>query len=210
MRAILIHGMGRTPLAMLLLAARLKAAGMQPETFGYSAAFETWDSCRGRLLRRIERGADHPCILIGHSLGSVLIRGVLPRMSTAPVACFFLAPPTCACRAARTLARFRLYRWLTGDMGQLLAQADFMDALPIPVVPTKIYAGTGGPAGRCSPFADGPNDGVLAVEETRIAGIPLETVPASHTFIMNRAVVAADIVQTVRQLRGPTPGGAVA
>ncbi|MBC7489775.1 MAG: hypothetical protein H7240_07185 [Glaciimonas sp.] len=39
-RAILIHGMGRTPLSMLILAARLWAGGLRPVMFSYSAAFE--------------------------------------------------------------------------------------------------------------------------------------------------------------------------
>jgi hypothetical protein len=190
---------------MLLLARRLAAAGLQPETFGYTATFESWDGCCSRLHRRIERGGARPYVLIGHSLGSVLIRGVLPQLVIPPLACFFLAPPACACRAARMLAGFRLYRWLNGQMGQLLARPDFMAALPVPAVPAKIYAGTGGPAGRWSLFPDRPNDGVLALEESRIGDIPLEPVPATHTFIMNRRAVAEDIIRTLATLGG-SPG----
>lgn len=201
MKAILIHGMGRTPLAMLVLAARLRAAGFRPALFGYSVTFEGWEACVGRLEKFIARhAAEGDFIMVGHSLGSVLTRAILPRLPRPPLACFFLAPPTVACAAAQRLAPRGFYRLLTGEMGQLLADKAFMAALPLPNVPTKIYAGTGGPTGRYSPFGIEPNDGVLALSETLLADIPVEQIPAIHTFIMNGKEVADDIVKTVHSL----------
>lgn len=201
MHAILIHGMARTPLAMLVLAARLRRAGIAPHLFAYSAAFETWEGCRNRLQRFIQRRVGSaPFILIGHSLGSVLIRGVLPRLEQKPGACFFLAPPTKVCMAARKFAARGLYKLITGEMGQLLARADFMDALPIPEAPTRIYAGVKGPRGRYSPFGDVLNDGILALHETELPGATRLEVEAMHTFIMLNQVVAHDIILVTRTL----------
>lgn len=153
MRVILIHGMGRTPIAMLLLAIRLRAQNLIPALFGYVPAFERWDSCVNRLKKFIEkRASTEPFILVGHSLGTVLIRAILPKLTHKPIACFFLAPPTRACLAARRFAPRFVYRIFFGEMGQLLAEPSFMDSLPAPDVPVKIYAGTGGPVGRFSPF----------------------------------------------------------
>ncbi len=201
MHAILLHGMARTPLAMLVLAVRLRKAGMSPHLFAYSAAFESWDGCRKRLQRFIQRRvANAPFILIGHSLGSVLIRGVLPRLAHKPEACFLLAPPTKACMAARKFAPRGLYKLITGEMGQLLARADFMDALPIPEVPTRVYAGVKGPRGRYSPFGEVCNDGILALHETALPGASCVEVQAMHTFIMLNQGVARDIIQSTRAL----------
>lgn len=198
-RAILVHGMGRTPAAMLVLAARLRAAGLRPDLFAYSAALEGWEGCVRRLAAFIERrAAGTDFVLVGHSLGTVLIRAALPRLARPPLGCFLLAPPTRACLAARRMAPRRLYKWVTGEMGQRLASPDFMEALPVPLVPTRIYAGTGGPRGRLALFGDAPNDGVLGLEETRLPGIPLRTVPSLHTFIMNSREVAGDIAAFVR------------
>lgn len=203
MQAILIHGMGRTPLSMLLLAARLRLAGLRPRLFAYSAAFEDWQGCSKRLKDFIGKNARQgEYILVAHSLGTVLMRGVLPMLRHRPKACFFIAPPATACLAARKFAPLRLYRWLTGEMGQLLASQRFMDSLPQSAVPTKIYAGTGGFSGRCSPFGPYPNDGVLALNETLLPGLPVVTVPAIHTFIMNTKTVAEDIIQSVDQQAG--------
>jgi hypothetical protein len=201
MRAILVHGMGRTPASMLVLAARLRIRGFRPTLFAYSATFEAFASCSERLRSFIDRKADRSrFIVIGHSLGTVLLRSVYPRLRPPPVACFFIAPPAQACRAARALAPHRLFKLATGEMGQLLANPEFMSALPVPSCATRIYAGTAGPIGRRSPFGYEPNDGILCVKETVIPGIPITTVRKFHTFIMNAAIIANDVERVVAAL----------
>jgi hypothetical protein len=186
---------------MLGLATRLRAAGMTPRLFAYSAAIERWESCLNRLERYINKNtAGDQFILVGHSLGSVLIRGVLPKLTHKPAACFFLAPPTNACKAARKFAPRLIYKMITGEMGQLLADAAFMAALPLPEVPTKIYAGINGPRGRYSPFGEECNDGILALHETELPDAHHQQVAALHTFIMNKQEIARDIVNFTQSL----------
>jgi pimeloyl-ACP methyl ester carboxylesterase len=201
MRAILVHGMGRSPLSQLLLARRLRAAGICVDLFGYST-FRHFETSVNRLARRIRSfGDDEPFILIGHSLGCVLIRAASPRLGVPPAACFFLAPPNRAPRAARFFAGSRLYRLFTGDSGKLLASEARMAALPVPACPVRVYAGTAGFRGCLSPFGYEPNDGVLAVSETTLSPshAPM-LVPVLHTFIMNSQAVARDITATVASL----------
>ena len=81
LRAILVHGMGRTPAAMLILAARLRAAGLRPDLFAYSAALEGWEGCVGRLKGFIDRrAAGTDFVVVGHSLGTVLLADI-PRQT---------------------------------------------------------------------------------------------------------------------------------
>lgn len=200
MDAILIHGMGRTPLAMSLLAARLQAANIRPHLFGYLVTFEQWDHCVKRFERFITRRVkSNEYIIVGHSLGTVLTRATLPRLIQKPVACFLLAPPTEACKAARHFAPYRLAKLLGGEIGQLLANPEFMESIPQPSVPTKIYAGTAGPRGRYSPFGQEPNDSVLTVRETMLPNVPIQTLPVLHTLIMNSRVITQDIVKITKQ-----------
>jgi hypothetical protein len=199
MDAILIHGMGRTPIAMSILAARLQASNIRPHLFGYSVTFERWDECIQRLEKFIaKRTMANDYIVIGHSLGTVLTRAIIPGLIHKPIACFFLAPPTQVCKVARNFAHRRLVQFLTGEIGQLLASEQFMESLPLPGVPTKIYAGTAGPRGRYSPFGEEPNDGVLTVKETFLPNVPAQTIPSIHTFIMNSRIVTQDIVRIAR------------
>lgn len=196
MEAILIHGMGRTPAAMSILGARLGRAGIRPHLFGYSVTFERWDECIQRYKNFIEkRTQTNDYIIVGHSLGTVLTRATLPRLTHKPTACFFLAPPTQVTRAARNFAHHRLIRLFMGEIGHVLADRQFMETLPLPNVPTKIYAGTAGPRGRYSPFGEELNDGLLTVNETLLPSVPMQTVPSLHTFIMNSKVVTQDIVR---------------
>jgi len=197
--AILIHGMGRTPMAMSILAARLHASHIRPYLFGYSVTFERQKDCFQRLEHFItKRVQTNEYIIIGHSLGAVLMRAILPRLMHKPVACFLLASPTRVCKAARNFAHRPLAKLLGGEIGQLLADQEFMESLPPTGVPTKIYAGIGGPRGRYSPFGEEPNDGVLTVKETSLPNVPIQTIPVVHTFIMNSNVVTQDIVKIAK------------
>jgi alpha/beta hydrolase family protein len=199
MDAILIHGMGRTPIAMSILAARLQRSKIRPHLFGYSVTFERWDTCVQRLQRFIDRRVKtNDYIMIGHSMGTVLTRAVMPQLMHKPTACFLLSPPTQACRAARHFAPYRFAKILGGEMAQLLANQQFMDSLPMTSVPTKIYAGTAGPRGWYSPFGDAINDSVLTIEEMRLPNVPIQTVHVLHTFIMNSKTVTQDILDVVR------------
>jgi hypothetical protein len=200
LHAILIHGMGRTPLAMSLLALRLRRHNIQPHFFAYNVTFERWDKCTKRLERFIQRRVGNRAyIMIGHSMGSLLTRVVVPRIAHKPQACFFLTPPTRVCKMARILTPRPTARLLGGEFARILADEQFMDSIPSLDVPAKIYAGTAGPRGRYSPFGNEANDGVLMVHETSLPGVPLQTVHILHPFIMNSRVVTRDILNLTRK-----------
>ena len=198
MDLVLVHGMGRTPLSMLRLGRRLRRAGHRLILFGYSPTFETLQGATARLVKLIERRVDtRHYALVGHSLGTVIIRSALGQLEkTAPAACIFLAPPMRACKAAKFFSRFWPYQWLMGEMGQLLAQDAFMQGLPMPAVPTRIYAGVAGPRASWLPFGMEANDGILSLSEAtgRFAAQAVQ-VPALHTFIMNSTQVRDDMIR---------------
>ena len=187
---------------MFKLARHLRQHGIKTHQFGYVPAFEKWAHCVTRLTDHINAltKADPQCayILIGHSLGTVLIRGALPHLDRPPQACFLLAPPTVACLRARKMAPNVLYRLICGDMGQRLADPEFMASLPIPESPTCIYSGTKGITGRFSPFGAEENDVILKVSETSLPGIEMRKVHAMHTWIMRSDEVIHDIVARIR------------
>lgn len=197
---VLIHGMGRTPLSMLYLQHRLRKLGYITHLFGYSPILESLQAVTDRLVQLIQtKIGSQPYTLLGHSLGTVIIRNAYPQLSShLPAACFFLAPPMVACQAAKFFSKVGLYRLLTGEMGQLLAQDSFIDQLTQPPN-TKIYVGTGGPRASWLPFGNELNDGILTVAEAS-GGHQVVTVPAIHTFIMNSTPVFEDIAQSLDAL----------
>lgn len=203
MDVVLIHGMGRTPLSMMRLRRRLRRAGHHAILFGYSPTFETLQGATTRLVKLIERRVDiRHYALVGHSLGTVIIRTALGHLQDRlPAACCLLAPPMLACRAARFFSRFRPYQLLAGEMGRLLADESFMLRLPMPPVPTRIYAGVGGPRAAWLPFGMAANDGILSVSEaTGHFEAAVVEVPSMHTFIMNSKRVYDDMIRFIETL----------
>ena len=200
MDLVLIHGMGTTPVSMMLLRRRLRRAGHNPILFGYYPTLEGLQSATARLVKLIDRRIDtEHYALVGHSLGTVIIRTALAHLeSRMPSACFFLAPPMVACKAAKFFSRIWLYRLLTGEMGRLLAIDAFMSQLPMPAVPTRIYAGVGGLRGAWLPLGKEANDFILSVSEAtgRFETEALK-VPSSHTYIMNSKLVFDDMAKTL-------------
>lgn len=205
MRVFLIHGLGRTPISMSLLARRLEAAGHETKLFGYwvtqheldeiAARFASTiastladDAVAGTVASATEGTASGPVpyAVIGHSLGNIVTRQATPMLPAGFSRFIMLAPPNRPPAVARTLKDNPLFRLSSRGAGQKLARSDFYDDLPIPDVPSVVIAGNAGPIwSRFSPWKEA-NDIIVRVDETRLEGVPLIEIPAVHTFLMNR------------------------
>ncbi len=202
MDIILIHGMARTRFSLLVLSLRLRRAGHRVHFLDYVPALQSLEHASSRLANLVtHKIRPRPYAVVTHSLGSVIVRHALPRLTQHPPrAAYFLAPPMIACRAAKFFLRFRLYRIVTREMGALLAQDEFMRHLPIPRG-TRIYVGTAGPRLRWLPFGHEVNDGILLASEAVGDGTAqVQMVRSSHTMIMNRRAVAEDIAANLAAL----------
>jgi pimeloyl-ACP methyl ester carboxylesterase len=197
MRALLIHGLGRTPLSLLGLARDLRRAGHRPRLVAYFGALESYRTIVGRVRRHLQAAAasGEPYAAIGHSLGGLILRAALadwPAELPLPRCVVMLGTPNQPPRLARRFQRWRLYRWVNGEAGQLLAQPEFFAGLPVPTVPITVIAGTRSWPRALSLFGTEPNDGMVAVVETHLnADARVVQLPASHTFMMNNRQVRA-------------------
>ena len=209
MRVFLIHGMGRTPVSMWLLARRLKQAGYRPSLFGYAVTLASLDAIKDRLVERVrsavaaddgEDAEDRAYAIVGHSLGNLVARLASPELPAGLCGFAMLAPPSRPPVVVDTLKGNPLFRALTRDAGRRLADEAFFESLPLPDVPSLIIAGTAGPRASWLPFAGQPNDAILRVDETRVDGVPMLEVPGIHTFLMNRTDVFAAITELFAQL----------
>jgi hypothetical protein len=187
-KVFLIHGMGRTQLSMALLARRLEKAGHEVAAFNYFVTRDSLDVIAHKFKTVVDGHGPGEFAVIGHSLGNVVTRMLLPLDGLARF--IMLAPPNQPPVIARALEGNPVFKALTKDAGQKLVDAAFYAKLPVPTVPTLIVAGTRGPRASWLPFRGQPSDGVVRVEETRLPGVPHVEVPAIHTFIMNDAEVA--------------------
>jgi pimeloyl-ACP methyl ester carboxylesterase len=173
MRALLVHGMGRTPVSMMTLGNALRRAGITPSQFGYSAAFESVERIVGRLRQRLEQEADDEYIVAGHSLGGLLLRAAIADLAPAalrPRRIIMIGTPNQSPRLARRFLGAFWFRAINGDAGRMLASPERMAAIRPPTVSCTVIAGTGGPRGSWSPFGEEPNDGLISVDEARMGG----------------------------------------
>jgi hypothetical protein len=205
MNVFLIHGQGRTTTAMRLLGVRLSRCGHQVRYFRYYTRREKFAQIVKRLIETIKAlPQNQPYALIGHSMGGLVARASLPALADhSPAYLILLASPSRPPRLVPWAVRNPIYRFLTYDCGQRIADAEFYRSLPKPTIPTTIIAGTGGPRGKWFPLGLEANDSVLTVHETRLGNeTEVIQVPALHTFIMNSREVFRHIDRILRQ-----PGG---
>jgi len=199
MRVLLIHGLARTPISLLGLARDLRRAGHQTELVAYSGFLESYHGIVARVRRRLAAAAHsgQPYAAVAHSLGGLIVRTALCNWPTnwpLPRNLILLGTPNRVPRLAKRFHRWWPYRVVNGECGQLLAQPKFFADLPQPAVPTTVIAGNRGWPRALSLFGGEPNDGVVAVEETRLdAAAVLIELPASHTFMMNNRQVRAAV-----------------
>jgi hypothetical protein len=189
-QVLLVHGLGRTPASLTLLATRLGIRGYDPHMFGYFAATEDFDSIANRLrIRMQELNEEGPLCLVTHSLGGLLARAALHNTKVDARHIVMLAPPNRLPRMATWAVRQPLFKWFSRDSGEKLADEAFFHNLPLLKIPYTIIAGDYGVT--IGPLAGEPNDGVVAVSETRMRDEDdILIVPGMHTFIMNRSDVA--------------------
>jgi len=203
MRVFVIHGMGRTPLSMWLLARRLRGAGHRTTLFGYLVTAEELERITDRFVDRVRSvmeaeataaGEPVPYAVVGHSLGNVIARLASPRLPPGLRRLAMLAPPNRPPAIAKALADNPIFQTLTRDAGRKLTDEEFFAALPMPETPALIVAGTRGPRADWLPFDGERNDAILKLEETLLDGVPTVEVPGTHTFLMFRR----DVFEIVR------------
>jgi hypothetical protein len=180
--ALLVHGLGRTPVSMFPLAGVVRRAGLRTHFFGYSCTLEPFDRIVERLVRMMNRL--RPRFVVAHSLGGILTRMALPQVNLLPEHLVMLGTPNRPPRLAAYFWKWLPFRVLSGSAGRFLAHPAEYERLPASGVPCTVIAGTGGPVGRLSPFGDEPNDGVVSVGETDLDGSNRVLVPAWHTWMM--------------------------
>lgn len=207
MQALFVHGMGRTPLSGFSLLRRLRQRGISTHGFFYSVTFQSFTGISQRLQRKIAIvAARGEYVLIGHSLGGVLIRDAvagLPPEVRRPQRIFLLGSPIRPSRMAQRIHRNWLFRLMTRDCGQLLASKSRMEQVARCEVPTTSIVGTCRILVLSRLFGEEENDGVVSHSEITADWITEEIrVRVTHTFIPSNRRVTELVVERIVELIG--------
>jgi hypothetical protein len=169
MHALFVHGMGRSPLSGWSLLRQLRRGGISTSTFGYFSAIESFADIKNRLVSRISRlASDGDYVVIGHSLGGVLLRAAidsLPSDVRKPCHIFLLASPVTPSRMAKKFGSNLLFRTITGDCGQLLGSNSRMMKIPQTSIPKTAVIGVCRLPFKTVFHPEEVNDGIVSLSE---------------------------------------------
>lgn len=188
LEVLFVHGMGRTPISGWPLIFALRRAGFHTSTFTYFVSREAFDTIVDRLASTIRGVANRGnYVVVGHSLGGVLLRAALSRLDTGvrqPRHLFLLGSPVRQARLAYRLARNPVFRRLTGDCGQLLASEVRMTGIRAAAGSVIGVAGVVRAARRLKAFGGEPSDGIVTLSEVSADWLSEQVqVPIAHAFL---------------------------
>ena len=195
---------------MGILRRRLEPHGFDVSTFGYASIREGLESNAARLAEFVARVPGDKVHLLGHSLGCVVIRALLERRALdRPGRIVCLGPPFADSVTAKRVSRLPGGSHLIGlSMRDLIARGGFATAPPgreIGIIAGCVGIGLGRLFGRF----DGPNDGMVTVAETRLAGAADHIVlPVAHTSLLWSREVARQAEHFLRVGRFERPTSA--
>ncbi len=195
---VLVHGLGRTRASLLVLQMFLRRAGFVTKNFPYRTTNTSLHGISDALHQYLETEVTTAHYhLVGHSLGNIIIRnGFARRFPVGLARIVMIAPPNRPAKLAQQLRDNPIFRVLAGDAGQKLGDEAFYRELAVPDVPFGIIAGSKGQ----SVTFDEPNDGVVALESTKLHQMT-DWVEVSniHTFIMNSRATREHVVSFLRR-----------
>jgi pimeloyl-ACP methyl ester carboxylesterase len=206
MQVLFVHGMGRTPISAIPMLWRLRRHGHSVDVVAYLAATEDFqvivDRVKSKLLELAGKGH---YVLIGHSLGGILLRAALQQLkdlSPQPEHLFLLGSPVSAPRLATKSQRELGFQWFSGDCGQLLSSNARLSAISMPDIDITSIVGTRSFRLTKKYFLNDENDGVVSVSECAHDAInEVIKLPVIHTFLPSSLKVSAVILDKITKLQ---------
>lgn len=199
---LLLHGLGRTSRSMRPVEKRLAASGYAAVNIDYPSRKHSIDHLADVVLdKAIEPFKSVPQAkfhFVTHSLGGIIVRYYLKHHRLSGLGrVVMLSPPNQGSEIVDWLKEMFLFKKFHGPAGQQLSVSANSFLLDLGPVTFELGIITGDKAFEpWAPFLiPGPSDGKVSVERAKVQGMrDLIVLPHSHTFIMRRAGVIAQVL----------------
>lgn len=198
-RVVLLHGIWMVGATMQWFAAKLKAEGFAPETFGYHSVVGGPDAAAPQLAGQLRDGG--PAHIVAHSLGGLIALQTLATHPDLPVERMVcLGVPLCGSAAAAGLAHVPVAGLMLGRSAPLLQEgcAVWPERFEVGMVAGRLPHGLGA---FFAHFED-EHDGTVSVAETRSEALADHVVvEAGHSGLLFSADAARHAAEFLRDGR---------
>jgi pimeloyl-ACP methyl ester carboxylesterase len=202
---VLVHGMGRGPVEMRLLASRIARAGFEILRVRYQPFGPTTEQVVASVAKQIEaRCCNLPGRIhfVGHSLGGLIIRAHLAANRPDVLGRVVLIATPNAGTPFVDKYRNRWWMGLAGPIARTLGTdaASFPNTLPTPNYPVGIIAGVKPSSITKQHQTSDIDDGIVPLASAKLSGMSdFITLKSTHAALRYRRDVARQTIAFLRE-----------